>query len=93
VDLFVEEGSPPQQAAPRGYSDEPEQSDRALLIACALQHGCLPGRRATKNIFGNILLLLTFSLLQTRYVAFAGHFLTQRLADIKIETLNVSLLV
>jgi hypothetical protein len=75
VDLFVEGGSvPPPQAAPRSFSDEPEHSDRALLIACVLQHGYLPGRRATKNVFGNTLLLLTFSLLQTKYVAFCWAF-------------------
>jgi len=65
---------PPPPAAPISYSDEPEQSDRALLIACALQHGYLAGRRATKNVFGNILLLLTFSVLQTRYVAVCRAF-------------------
>lgn len=75
MDLFVEGGSgPPLPAAPRSYSDEPEQSVRALLMACALRHGYLPGRRATKNVFGNILTLLTFCSLQTRYVAFCQEF-------------------
>ena len=58
MDLFVEGGSIPPPAH-RSYSDEPEQSVRVLLIACALQHGYLAGRRATKNVFRNILLLLT----------------------------------
>lgn len=78
MDLFGEGGSVPPlpQAAPISYSGEPEQSVRALLIACALQHGYLPGRRATRNIFGNILfvLLSTVSLLQTRHVAFGRAF-------------------